>query len=135
MNRKDGRALAKTTLEDLDLFGLVESHEPDTFSGAAFAIVHSKSLGMLQDARDDFSGPAEIWVAIYVRRAAGAGAATEDTLDDLVRAAMRALWAVFYETAANLAIGPSEAGYPPKPIDGKPYRMERFAVRFSDNED
>lgn len=133
MNRKDGRALAKTTLEGLDLFDLVESHEPETFSGAAFATVHSKSLGILQDARDDFHAPAEIWVSVYVRRTNGATA--EDTLDDLVRAAMRALWGAFYATAANLQIGPSESGYPPKPIDGKAYRLERFAVRFDDDED
>ena len=135
MKRKDGRALAKSTLEALGVFELVESHEPDSFRGAAFATVHSKSLGIVQDARDDFSAPVEIWVSIYVKRPAGQGAAVEDALDELVRVSMRALYAAFYDQAANLRIGPSESGYPPSPIDGKPYRIERFAVRFDDDEE
>lgn len=135
MNRKDGRALAKSTLETLGIFDLVERHEPDSFRGAAFATVHSKSLGLVQDARDDVSAPVEIWVSIYVRRPAGQGETTEDALDDLVRASMRALYAAFYDQAAALQIGPSESGYPPQPIDGKNYRMERFAVRFNDDDE
>lgn len=134
MNRKDGRSLAKSTLEDLE-FDLVEDHEPDKLAKLIMAAVHSKSLGMLQDARGDFDGPAEIWVSIYIRRAAGTGAAVENILDDLTRSSMRALWAAFYPYAANLQIGPSQAGVPNDPIDGKNYRMERFAVRFNDDED
>jgi hypothetical protein len=91
---------------------------------------------MLQDARGDFDGPCEVWVTIYLRRATGQGEAAEDALDDLVRASMRALWDAFYETAANLQIGPSEAGVPKDgPIDGKAYRMERFPLRFNDDEE
>lgn len=135
MDRKTGRALAKSTIEELELFGQVEDHEPDTFTKPLIATVHSKSLGILQDARDDFSAPAEIWVYIYVRRSAGGGATTEDLLDDVTRATMRALWAAFYPHAANLQIGPSQAGVPEKPIEGKNYRMERFAVRFDDDEE
>jgi hypothetical protein len=133
MDRKTGRALAKTTLEDLELFGSVTAYEPGELTGSAFAVIHSKSLAMLQDARGDFDGPAEIWVTIYLRRASGHGADAEDALDDLVRACMRALWSAFYGEAANLQIGPSQAGVPLDPIDGKNYRMERFSVRFNDD--
>jgi hypothetical protein len=135
MDRKRGRTLAKTTLQALNLFTSVEAYEPDDFSGTALAVVHSKSLAMLQDARDDFSSPAEIWVTIYLRRAAGHGEAAEDLLDELTRASMRALWRAFYDEADSLQIGPSEAGTPKEPIDGKNYRMERFPLRFNDDED
>lgn len=134
MKRKDGRALAKTTLEGLG-FDVVLAYEPDTLTKPLVATVHSKSLGILQDARADFSAPAEIWVSIFVRRPSGAGETVEDLLDDLTRAAMRALWIAFYAQAADLQIGPSQAGVPERPIDGKSYRIERFAVRFNDDEE
>ena len=135
MDRKSGRALAKDTLAALGTLASVTAYEPDTFSGAAFAVVHSKSLAMLQDARGDFDGPCEVWITIYVRRETGDGADTEDDLDDLTRACMRALWNAFYGNATNLQIGPSEAGVPTKPIDGKAYRMERFPLRFNDDDE
>jgi len=135
VDRKAGRTLAKATLQTISGIASVTAYEPDTFAGSAFAVVHSKSLAMLQDARGDFDGPCEIWVTIYVRRQSGDGADTEDDLDDLTRSCMRALWDAFYGEAQNLQIGPSEAGIPTKPPDGKAYRMERFPVRFSDNED
>jgi hypothetical protein len=131
MNRKAARALAKATLEGLELFDRVEDHEPDAFSGALIATVHSKSLGYVEDARDSFSSPAEIWVSIYVRRAANSGAATEDLLDDLVRAAMRAIAAAFSPSIEQLQIV-SAAGYKD---EGKHYRAERFAVQFTDDEE
>ena len=134
MDRKTGRALAKITLTSLS-FGSVLAYEPDTFSGDSFAVIHSRSMAMLQDARDDFDGPVELWITVYVRRVAGDGADTEDTLDDLVRASMRGLWIAFYDDAPNLQIGPSEAGIPLKPPDGKNYRMERFSVRWNDDDD
>ncbi len=135
MDRKAGRALAKSTIEGLDLFDQIESHEPERLDKPLLVTIHSKSLGMLQTARDDFSAPAEIWISIYVRRITGQGSATEDLFDDVVRATIRALFAAFYPHAANLQIGPSQAGVPDRPIDGKNYRMERFAVRFDDDEE
>jgi hypothetical protein len=135
MIRKDARALAKTTLEGLGLFDSVLEYEPDTFSGAAIATVHSKSLSVTRETRDLLNVPGDIWVSVYVRRPAGSGATTEDALDDLVQAAMLALAAAFDPEVADLQIGPSETGYPPKPIDGKPYRMERFPVRFDDEQE
>jgi len=135
MDRKSGRALAVETLGDLVLFDAVYDHEPDAFEHPIVATVHAKSLGVLQDARGDFDNPAEIWVSIYVRRAPGTGASVEDLLDDLTRQAMRALRDAFYDHAANLQIGPSQSGTPQQPIGGKNYRIERFAVRFDDNED
>lgn len=134
MDRKAARALAKTTLQAVSGLASVTEYEPDVFSGSAFAVIHSKSLGILQDGRNDYTSPAEVWVTIYVLRAAGAGATVENSLDDLTRACMRALWTAFYTKANDLQIGPSEAGIPLKTPDGKAYRMERFALRFDDDE-
>jgi hypothetical protein len=134
MDRKSGRALAKTTLEDLGVFDQVLQSEPDTFTAPITAVVHSKSLGIVQEARGVWSSPAEIFVTIYLRRVAGGGDDTEDLLDDLTRAAIRALFAAFEPLTDNLQIV-SQAGKPERPIDGKTYRIERFAVRFNDDEE
>ena len=134
MDRKAGRLLAKETLEDLDLFGQIEQSEPDTLTAPLVAVVHSKGLGITQEARDVWSSQAELFVTIFVRRAPGASDAAEDLLDDLVRASMRALFEAFEPLVDKLQIV-SVAGTPPTPkgIDGKNYRMERFSVRFSDD--
>lgn len=133
MDRKAARALAKTTLAAVSGIGSATEYEPDVFSGSAFAVIHSKSLAVLQSDRDGYASPAEIWVTIYVLRTSTTGATVENTLDDLTRASMRALWTAFEDAANNLQIGPSEAGIPLKTPDGKAYRMERFAVRFDDD--
>ncbi len=71
MNRKAARALAKSTLEGLNLFQEVFDYAPEAFTRCYLvATVQSKSLGFVQDARELFSSPAEIWVSICVRRAA-----------------------------------------------------------------
>jgi hypothetical protein len=136
MNRAEGRALAKSTLEGLELFDLVESFEPEVFTGARIAIIHSKGLGYVEDARDSFTSPAEIWVTIYVKRASGdsAGATVEDLLDDLVRRAVRALATAFSPYTEQLQIT-SQSGFPPKNLKGQNYRMERFAVQFNDDDE
>lgn len=138
MDRTTGRTLAKTTLEGLHLFGKVFLSEPEAFDKYdPIAVVHSKSLGLLQDARDDFQAPCEIYITIYVRRERTASEnekdAIEATLDRLSRTAMRTLWTAFYDAAANLQIGPSETGYANRTLDSSTYRMERFAVRFDDD--
>ena len=138
MNRSDARALAKSTLEGLSLFKKVFLSEPESFGGYdPCAVIHSKSLALLQDARDDYAAPCEIWVTIYVRRERTASEAEKDTiegkLDDLTRASMRSLWNAFYDDAADLQIGPSETGYPNRTFDSSTYRMERFPVRFDDD--
>ena len=138
MDRTTGREQAETTLTGLGIFAAILGAEPESFNGNnPVAVVHSKSLAILQDARGDFTSPAEIFVTIYVKRERTASQtdkdAIEDTLDRLTRAAIRALWNAFYEKAANLQIGPSEAGYPQRQFDDSPYRMERFAVRFDDD--
>ena len=140
MDRSSGRALAKSTLEALNIFAKVYSSEPETFGGYdPIAVVHSKSLGILQDARGDFTCPVEIFVTIYLRRERDASEsdknAIEAALDSLTRSAARALWNAFYSAAANLTIGPSGTGYPPRDLDSANYRMERFAVRFDDDAD
>jgi hypothetical protein len=134
MNRTEGRALAKSTLEGLDVFDLVESFEPEVFAGARIAIIHSKGLGYIEDARESFTSPAEIWVTIYVKRTANTGATVEDLLDDLVRRAVRALATAFSPYTEQLQIT-SQSGVPTDPIKGKNYRMERFAVRFNDDDE
>lgn len=132
MNRTDGRALAKATLESLTIFETVESFEPEVFEGSRLAIIHSKGLGYVEDARDSFTSPAEIWVTIYVRRAAGMGAIVEDLLDDLVRRSVRALADAFSPFTEQVQIS-AVSGVPTGQIKGKDYRMERFAVRFNDD--
>jgi hypothetical protein len=140
MDRTTGRTLAKSTLTATGLFGAVYLSEPESFGGYnPIAVVHSKSLAMLQDARGDFAGPAEIYITIYLRRMRDATDADKDaieaSLDSLTRAAMRALWEAFYTAADNLQLGPSETGYPARELDSSTYRMERFAVRFDDDEE
>lgn len=140
MDRTTGRALAKSTLQDTALFAHIFSSEPESFGGYdPIAVVHSKSLALLQDARDDFTSPAEIFVTVYVRRERTASEsekdAIEEKLDSLTRASMRSLWNAFYNEAANLTIGPSETGYPTRTFDSATYRMERFAVRFDDDQE
>ncbi len=140
MKRSVGRALAVSTLQGLNVFGKVYVSEPETFGGYdPVAVVHSKSLGITQDARGDFESTAEIYVSIYVRRPRDASEtekdAVEDAIDDLSRVAQRALYDAFYDAALNITIAPSETGYPNRPLDSATYRIERFAVRFNDDEE
>lgn len=131
MDRSTARALVVTTLSGLSLFDHVLDHEPDSFTELSapretIATVYAKSQDLVGDARALFDQPCELWIAIYIRRAAGSGADVEDSLDELTPACMAALWGLDDVTALNA----SEAGYTPRPLDGKPYRMERFWVRF-----
>lgn len=140
MDRATGRTLAQSTLVATGLFAKIWLSEPESYGGYnPVAIIHSKSLGILQDARDDYTSPAEIFVTIAVRRPRDATETEKDaieaSLDALTRAAMRALWAAFYDAAANLTIGPSETGYPNRVFDSSTYRIERFAVRFDDDQE
>lgn len=141
MDRTAGRTLAKTTLEGLGLFAKVFLSEPETFGQYdPVAVVHSKSLALTQIARDEVDVPVEIFVTIYVRRAKDATESEkdtiEDTLDSLTRAAARALFDAFDAATTGLVvIGPSETGYPNRTFDSATYRMERFAVRFDDDEE
>lgn len=138
MDRTTGRTLAKSSLEALGIFAKVWLSEPETFNSYdPVAIVHSKSLGIIQDARNDFTCPVEIYITIYLRRERDTSEndkdAIEAALDSLVRSAMRALWNAFYNAALNLTIGPSEAGYSARELDSSTFRTERFAVRFDDD--
>lgn len=140
MDRTTGRALAQSTLQGLGVFAKVYLSEPESFGlYDPVAVVHAKSLGILQDARDDFTCPVELFVTIYLRRARDASEsdknAIEAALDSLTRSAARALWNAFYDAALNLTIGPSEAGYSARELDSATYRTERFAVRFDDDAD
>lgn len=135
MDRTTARALAKTTLEGLSLFGKVFLSEPESFGGYdPVAVVHSKSLGIVLDVRDDTRLPTELYVTIYVKRARDLNEAdrdaVEETLDSLSKAAALALWSAF--DVRGLVIGPSDTGYPQRQFDNTPYRLERFAVRFDD---
>lgn len=134
MKRDEGRALAKSTLEGLQIFDQVETFEPEVFTAARIVTIHSRSLGYIEDARESWTSPAEIWVSIYVRRASGEGATVEDLLDDLVRQSVRALAAAFSPHTEQVQIA-AVSGVPTEPIKGKNYRMERFAVRFNDDEE
>lgn len=139
MDRSSGRALAKSTLESLSLFAKVYLSEPESFGGYdPIAVVHSKSLSLIQIARDGLTYPAELFVTIYVRRMRDASEAEKDviesTLDSLTRASVRALGAAFYGEVDNLQIL-SEAGYSNRDFDSATYRTERFAVRFDDDEE
>lgn len=134
MNRSDARALAKTTLEGLALFRQVYSYEPRSFGGySPVATIHAKSLDLVEDARGLTSAGGEIWVTLYLARPEGQEAAVEDRMDDLARAAAFALAAAFSPHVAQVQIGPSQSGYPTRPLDNQTYRMERFAVRFDDD--
>lgn len=140
IKRSDARALAQTTLAATGLFAKIWRSEPEAYGGYnPVAMIHSKSLAILQDARDDFTAPAEIFVTIAMRRnrdmSEAEKDAVEDALDALSRAAMRALWDAFYDAAASLTIGPSETGYPNRVFDSGTYRIERFAVRFDDDQE
>ena len=69
MNRTEARQLAKTTLEGLGLFAHVYQSEPETFGGATpVAVLHSKSLAVALDTRDDTVLPCEFYLTIYVAR-------------------------------------------------------------------
>ena len=134
MDRTTARTLAKTTLVATGLFGKVFLSEPESFGGYdPVAVVHSKSMAIAQDTRDDTLQPTEI----YVKRPRDASEsdldAIEAALDDLTHDAMLELWDAF-DAARGLTIGPSETGYPQREFDNTPYRLERFAVRF-DNEE
>jgi hypothetical protein len=130
VNRSDARALIVSTLQGLNLFDHVLGYEPDSLATLApaprdrIATVCAKSLDFVDEARGLFNQPCELWVTIYLRRAAGSGAAIEDTLDDTTPRCMAALWVLPEVRELN----PSTAGYPV--LDAKAYRMERFWVRI-----
>lgn len=137
MNRSDARTLARTTLDSMGLFGKVFLSEPESFGGyTPVAVVHSKSLALAIDTHDDTIATVEIFVSIYIRRPRDASEAELDAielrLDELTAAAMTALWAAF--DARDLAIGPSEAGYPERTFDDDRFRLERFPIHFSNDE-
>lgn len=141
MDRAAGRALAKTTLEGLGVFAKVFLSEPETFAGYdPLAVIHSKSLALTPIARDEVDLPVEIWVTIYVKRLRGASESEKDQieaiLDDLARTAARALFEAFDSATGGLVtIGPSEAGYSPRTFDNATYRLERFPIRFDDDQE
>jgi hypothetical protein len=139
MDRTTARTLAKTTLEATNLFAKVFLSEPESFGGYdPAAVVHSKSLAIAIDVRDDdVLLPTELYVTIYKQRPRDALEATKDAIeaqiDSLTLAAMRALWTAF-DDARGLVIGPSETGYPQREFDSNPYRLERFPLRFDAEE-
>lgn len=142
MNRNDARALAQATLEATGSYVAVYNHEPGSFGGQSpVATVHSKSLGLQDFSHGEVQFTGEVAVSIYVVRGTEQddtdGEAVEDQLDELVRAAMLELRTAFLNAGVlgEFTITPSGSGYPPKPLDGKIYRMERFAVPFDSQED
>lgn len=141
MDRTEARTLAKTELQNLALFAKVFLSEPESFNGnTPVVVVHSKSLAIQDDTRDDAPLPTEFYVTIYIRRPRDATESEKDAieaqLDGLTLAAMRALYTAFIEASPRgLAIGPSETGYPQREFDNNPYRLERFAVRFANEEE
>lgn len=135
MNRTEARTLAKTTLEGLGLFAHVYLAEPETFGGATpVAVLHSKSLAVALDTRDDTVLPSEFYLTIYIARPRdGDRDAVEAALDALGRAAVLAIWEAFGDIR-DLDIRPSETGYPMRTFDNVPHRMERWAIGFTDEE-
>lgn len=140
MDRTTARTLAKTTLQGLSIFGKVFLSEPESFGGYdPIAVVHSKSLAIQDDTRDDTLLPTEFYVTIYVKRPRDASESEKDAIeaqiDSLSLSSMRALYDAFLDAnPRDLAIGPSETGYPQREFDSNPYRLERFPVRFSQEE-
>lgn len=137
MDRTEGRQLAYDTLVALPhAFAKGFMSEPETFgSYNPVFVVHSKSLAIGFDTRDDTVLPTEFYVSIYVARPRDASEADKDAIeaqiDALTKASMRALWAAI--DARELTIGPSEMGYPPRSLDSMTYRVERIPIRYVDD--
>lgn len=131
MNRQQARELAKTTLDALATYQAVYEGARRTFGGISpVASVLSKSLQVVPEAADVFSGRIRLTVTIYVRCDEGDEDTAEDTLDTLVEAAMDALKdAGFLMDASDSA--PENA--PLRNVDGVFYRVEQLTLTYEEN--
>jgi hypothetical protein len=133
MDRKAARAAAKSAITTLGTFGLVKSGAPDSFGGKPIvALITSRSLLLTPIARSLYEVTNQITVSIYVQRAAGAEAATEDLLDDLALSVVTALHNTGQFLAEQSDAGAS--GAPNRNIDGKVYRVERIPFTVLDEQ-
>lgn len=126
MLRKDARALAKATLEGLDLYQTVFSGPARKFGGVSpVATLYSAALE-LQLTRGG-GHPSLITLSIYKVYPEGEEEATEDAFDDLVLASLTALKAAGFTLVNPTTAAPG--GAPLRLIDGKLYRAEQMTLR------
>ena len=131
MDCKAARAAAVNAITALNTFNLVQSGAPDSFNQKAIvALITSRSLALTSIARGLYEVTNQITVSIYVQRAAGAEAATEDLLDDLALSVVTALHDTGLFLAEQSDAGAS--GAPNRNIDGKIYRVERIPFTVLD---
>lgn len=131
MNRQAARELAATTLTNLGTYQAVYEGARRKFGGISpVASILSKSLQIVPEAADVFSGRIGITATIYVRCDEGTEDTTEDQLDTLVEAALTALKnAGFLMQASDSA--PENA--PLRNVDGVYYRVEQLLLTYEED--
>lgn len=131
MDRKAARALAKTTLQGLNVFTAVLQGAPDKFAGRSpIAIISSRSLRLLDVARELYTVENGLTVSIYVRRDSGeaAAAAAEDLLDDLALLSATALHTSGFFELETSSAAPDAGNLRDVDRNGVLYRVERIPL-------
>lgn len=134
MDRTTARNLIKTTLDALMTYELVNQGAPGAFKGRnPVAIISSRSMALVEVARDSAEIGNGLTLTIYVRHDSDDGT-SETQLDTLVRAALLALYAVkdaqgvrvFSFDASNADIASGNL----RDVDrnGTLYRVERIPI-------
>lgn len=133
LSRKDGRALAKQTLEGLNLFDHVFVGAPDSFGGKrTVALIYSSGSALNHITREMYEAVGGFVVAIFVPRDTGKESEAEDTLDELATAAMLALVVIDDFLVGQSDANPLAAARNTN-IDGVIYRVERIPVTILNN--
>jgi hypothetical protein len=133
MDRKQARALAKTTLEGTGSYALVVSGPVRKLGGKSpAAAIISKGLDLSFDARDEWTLSGEVLISIYVRCTIGDEEAAEDQLDNLTTGAALALRDAGFTHMTSDAT-PESA--PLRDLDGVFYRVERLRARMDQDEE
>lgn len=133
MDRKAGRALAKTTLEGLNIFQAVWQGAPDKFGGVSpVALVSSRSIDLTPDARALYEITNGITVSIYVKREKDGAGAAEDLLDDLALTVVEALHATDAFQIDASSAGPDAGNLRDVDGNGVIYRVERIPLTVLD---
>jgi hypothetical protein len=131
MDRKAARALAKTTLDALNVFTAVLHGAPDKFGGRSpIAIISSRSLQLIDDARALYTVENGLTVSIYVVREPGEApaAAAEDLLDDLALLTATALHMTGRFQLETSSAAPESGNLRDVDQNGKLYRVERIPL-------
>lgn len=139
MDRTAARALVKTTLTTLGTYQAVVQGVPSLFAGRSpVAVITGRSMGLDYSARELYSIPSGLTVAIYVYHDPDADEGTsEDQLDSLTKAAMLALAALESGNQRIFDIGESSADPASgnlRDVDrnGTLYRVERIPLTVLD---